>query len=244
MALHRSGPGLSRFTGFTPATFAFLRGLAANNDRTWFAANKTTYEKAVLAPFHLLLADVISALAEKDIPLAGDPKKAIFRVHRDVRFSKEKLPYKTHAGAVLTRGGIKGASGILYFHIDPKGCFLAAGFHAPDPEQLGAIREAIYIDPPRFQAIRDDLAKVGLTLDTSETLSRMPRDYQDAADWPVADALRLKRFVVRRPLTPETVAAPDLIQAAVRFAVDAEPLLHYGWQALAVLDPSQPRRKQ
>ena len=71
MALHRSGPGLSRFTGFTPATFAFLRGLAANNDRTWFAANKTTYEKAVLAPFHLLLADVISALV---VPTAGSQR--------------------------------------------------------------------------------------------------------------------------------------------------------------------------
>jgi uncharacterized protein (TIGR02453 family) len=242
VAIHRAGPRLSRFTGFPPATFAFLRGLAANNDRVWFTANKTTYEKSVLAPFHLLLADVVSALAEKGIPLGGDPKKAIFRVHRDVRFSKEKLPYKTHAGAVLTRDGIKGASGILYFHIDPEGCFLAAGFHAPDPEQLGAIREAIYIDPPRFQAIREGLAKAGLTLDTSETLSRMPRDYQDAADWPVADALRLKRFVVRRPLTPETVASPALIDAVVIFAGEAEPLLRFGWQALTVLDPTALKR--
>jgi uncharacterized protein (TIGR02453 family) len=233
---------VASFTGFTPSTFAFLRGLAANNDRMWFAANKTTYEKAVLAPFHLLLADVISALAETDIPLAGDPKKAIFRVYRDVRFSKEKLPYKTHAGAILTRDGTKGASGILYIHIDPAGCWLAAGFHAPDPEQLGAIREAIYIDPPRFQAIRDDLAKAGLTLDTTETLSRMPRDYQDAAAWPVADALRLKRFVVRRPLADETVAGPGLIQAAVTFAAEAEPLLRFGWQALTVLDPGALKR--
>ena len=233
---------MASFTGFPPATFAFLRGLAANNDRVWFTANKAAYEKNVLAPFHLLLADVVTALADKDIPLAGEPKKAIFRIYRDVRFSKEKLPYKTHAGAILTRDGIKGASGILYIHIDPEGCFLAAGFHAPDPEQLGAIREAIYIDPPRFQAIRDDLVKAGLTLDTSETLSRMPRDYQDAADWAVADALRLKRFVVRRPLTPETVAGPRLIQEAVIFAAEAEPLLRFGWKALTVLDPTALKR--
>ena len=233
---------MASFTGFPPATFAFLRGLAANNDRVWFTANKAAYEKNVLAPFHLLLADVVSALAAQGIPLGGDPKKAIFRVHRDVRFSKEKLPYKTHAGAILTRDGIKGASGILYIHIDPEGCFLAAGFHAPDPEQLGAIREAIYIDPPRFQAIRDDLVKAGLTLDTSETLSRMPRDYQDAADWAVADALRLKRFVVRRPLTPETVAGTRLIQEAVIFAAEAEPLLRFGWKALTVLDPTALKR--
>lgn len=233
---------MASFTGFPPATFAFLKGLAANNDRVWFTANKATYEKVVLGPFHLLLADVVSALAEKGIPLAGDPKKAIFRIYRDVRFSKEKLPYKTHAGAVLTHDGIKGASGILYFHIDPEGCFLAAGFHAPEPEQLGAIREAMYIDPPRFEAIRDGLAKSGLVLDTSETLSRMPRDYQDAADWPIADALRLKRFVVRRALKPETVASPALIRAAVTFAAEAEPLLRFGWQALTVLDPTALKR--
>ena len=233
---------MSKFAGFPPAAFAFLKGLAANNDRVWFTANKATYEKSVLVPFQLLLADAISALAEKGIPLAGDPKKAIFRIYRDVRFSKEKRPYKTHAGAVLTRDGMKGASGILYFHIDPEGCFLAAGFHAPEPEQLGAIREAIYVDPPRFQAIRGDLAKAGLTLDMGESLSRMPRDYQDAADWPVADALRLKRFVVRRPVSPETVAGPDFIQAAVAFAADAEPLLRFGWQALTVLDPTALKR--
>ena len=233
---------MANFTGFPPATFAFLKELAANNDRVWFAAHKADYEKSVLAPFHLLLADVVSALAEKGIPLAGDPKKAIFRIHRDVRFSKEKRPYKTHAGAVLTRHGIKGASGILYIHIDPDGCWLAAGFHAPDAEQLGAIREAIYIDPPRFQAVRNDLADMGLMLDVSETLSRMPRDYQDAADWPVADALRLKRFVVRRALPPETIASAASIAEATRFAADAEPLLRFGWQALTVLDPTSLKR--
>ena len=233
---------MSKFIGFPPATFTFLKGLAANNDRVWFAANKAAYEKSVLAPFHLLLADVVAALAEKGIPLAGDPKKAIFRIYRDVRFSKEKLPYKTHAGAVLTREGIKGASGILYIHIDPEGCWLAAGFHAPEPEQLGAIREAIYIDPARFETIRQTLANAGLMLDMKESLSRMPRDYQDAADWPIAGALRLKRFVVRRPLTPETVAGPALIAEAVAFAADAEPLLRFGWQALTVLDPTALKR--
>ncbi len=238
MAIHRTRPPVTGFAGFPPATFAFLKGLATNNNREWFTANKAAYEKSVLAPFHLLLADVISALAEKGIPLAGDPKKAIFRIYRDVRFSKEKLPYKTHAGAVLTRDGIKGASGILYIHIDPEGCWLAAGFHAPDPEQLGAIREAIYIDPPRFEVLRAGLAKNGLMLDASETLSRMPRDYQDAAGSSVADVLRLKRFVVRRPLTAETVASEALIADTVTFAADALPFLQFGWQALTVLDPT------
>ncbi len=228
------------FSGFGPGTFGFLRDLAANNNRTWFTDHKDVYERGVLAPFHGLLADVISSLAERRIPLAGDPKKAIFRIHRDVRFSKEKLPYKTHAGAVLTRDGIKGASGILYIHIEPDRCFLAAGFHAPTPDQLGAIREAIYIDPARFQTLRQDLTTVGLALDNNETLTRMPRGYEDAADWPMADALRFKRYVVRRPLAAGTVASAALTEAAVAFASDALPLLRFGWQALTVLDPTRP----
>jgi uncharacterized protein (TIGR02453 family) len=133
---------VTSFTGFPPATFAFLKGLAANNDRVWFTANKAAYEKSVLAPFHVLLADVVSALAEKGIPLAGDPKKAVFRIYRDVRFSKEKLPYKTHAGAILTRDGIKGASGILYIHIgttrrDPGGDLHRSGPLPGDPGRPG-----------------------------------------------------------------------------------------------------------
>ena len=70
----------------------------------------------------------------------------------------------------------------------------------------------------------------------------MPRDFQDAADLPVADALRLKRFIVRRPLRSETVAGPDLIKATVDFAAEAAPLLRFGWQALTVLDPTVRRR--
>ena len=83
------------FPGFRPEALQFLRDLAANNNRDWFLVNKSVYEKEVVAPFRLLLADVISALATAGSPLTGDPAKAIFRIHRDVRFSKDKLPGNT-----------------------------------------------------------------------------------------------------------------------------------------------------
>ena len=132
------------FKGFRPEANAFLTELAANNNREWFLAHKAVYEEAVVAPFRLLLADVISALAARDLPITGDPQKAIFRVHRDVRFSKDKTPYKTHAGAALSRpgGGVHG--GVIYIHVEPTGSFLAAGFWNPEREALGALREAIY----------------------------------------------------------------------------------------------------
>ena len=230
--------------GFQPAAYEFLEGLAANNNRDWFLEHKPAYERDVVQPFRLLLADVISALAAADIPLTGDPAKAIFRIHRDVRFSKDKLPYKTHAGAVLRKVGGSRFDGILYLHIEPARCFLAAGFYLPEKEALEAFREAIYIDPPRFQTIRAALEKSKLALDMSETLSRMPRGFEDAADGPVADMLRLKSFTVSRDLSRADLAKPAVVKKIVTFARDAEPLLRFGWQAMTVLDPTAVARRR
>ena len=199
----------SGFPGFRPAAFEFLRELAANNTRDWFLAHKPDYEQNVLAPFRLLLADVISGLAAADIPLTGDPAKAIFRIHRDVRFSKDKLPYKTHAGAVLRKIGGSRFDGILYVHVEPSRSFVAAGFYEPEKDPLEALREAIYVDPARFTAIRAALAKAKLTLDPTASLSRMPRGFEEAAESPVADALRLKSFTVSRDLSLAALARPE-----------------------------------
>jgi uncharacterized protein (TIGR02453 family) len=223
--------------GIGPAAFTFLRELAANNERAWFLANKPRYERDVVLPFRQVLAALITTLAAKKIPLSGDPAKAIFRIHRDVRFSHDKLPYKTHAGAVLTRDGSKGKSGLLYIHIDPAGCFVAAGFWQPEKEALGALREAIYTDTKRFDAVQAGLAAAGLGLDDSESLVRMPRGFEDAAGSDIAAALRLKSFVVRRPLSAAVLADP--VPAITNFAADALPLLEFGWKALTVLEPKR-----
>jgi len=232
------------FTGFRPAALQFLRDLAANNNRAWFMDNKPVYEREVVGPLRLLLADVISALASAGSPLTGDPAKAIFRIHRDVRFSKDKLPYKTNSGAVLRKAGGAKFDGILYIHLDPTGCFLASGFYLPEKEALEAIREAIYIDPDRAQALRADLAGRKLGLDMSEALSRMPRGFEAAIDSPVADLLRLKSFTVRRALTAADLARPALVGKIISFAEDSAPLLNFGWQALTVLDPTALTRRR
>ena len=93
------------FTSFPPDAFPFFRELTANNNRDWFLANKTRYEATVLAPVASLAADLSARLAKAKLPLRAEPKKTMFRVHRDVRFFKDKSPYKTHAGAVLSRDG-------------------------------------------------------------------------------------------------------------------------------------------
>ncbi len=233
------------FAGFPPDALGFLSELAANNERAWFQANKPRYEAAVVAPFRALLEAVILGCAARDIPLSGDPAKALFRIHRDVRFSADKRPYKTHAGAVLARdGGRSPDGGIVYVHVAPEGSFLASGFYAPDAPRLGALREAIFVEPSKFAAIEAELAAQGLSLDDTERLTRLPRGYEAAAGQKVADTLRLKSFIVRRALQPDDLASPDLPGRIVDFAEQALPLLRFGWQALSVLDPTDLKRQK
>jgi uncharacterized protein (DUF2461 family) len=109
------------FPGFAAADLAFLTGLAAHNDRDWFTANRAVYDQRLKPTLAALIAALNTAFAARDLPLAGDPKKSVFRIHRDVRFSKDKRPYKTHVSATLTRDGQKLSPGLVYVHIEPEG---------------------------------------------------------------------------------------------------------------------------
>lgn len=207
--------------------------LAANNEKTWFEANRETYEATIKAPTAALVEAVSAALFAAGLPLEGSPKRSGFRIHRDVRFSRDKRPYKTSVGSVWYRQGSgKDGAGVLYFHLSPTGCFAAAAFHMPDTEVLGAIRERIRVYPGRFLAMCDTLREAGLPLDASDTLTRMPRGFEDLAASPVASALKLKSFVVSRPIPSALVYKPGLVPAIVALAAAALPLLQFGWAAV------------
>jgi uncharacterized protein (TIGR02453 family) len=217
-----------------PAAFDFLRGLAANNEKAWFEANRATYESAVRVPVAALVASVTTELTKRGVPLEGDPKRSTFRIHRDVRFSKDKSPYKTHVGSVWHRQGsgrVPGA-GVLYFHLDPAGCFAAAAFYHPEPEVLDSIRERIRVYPDRFLAVQAALAQAGLQLGQADMLSRMPKGFEDLKGSEVDPALRLRSFVVRRDLLPKQVHGKGLAGAIAGLAEDALPLLRFGWDAV------------
>jgi uncharacterized protein (DUF2461 family) len=109
------------FPGFAPADLAFLSSLAARNDRDWFIANRAVYDDVLKPALGALIADASTACAARGLALGGDPNKSQFRIHRDVRFSKNKAPYKTHLSAVLTRDGLKMSPGMAYIHIEPEG---------------------------------------------------------------------------------------------------------------------------
>ena len=130
----------SPFPGFAAADLAFLKDLAVHNDREWFTANRAPYDEGLKPSLVSLILALNGALEARGLPLAGHPRNTVFRIHRDVRFSKDKRPYKTHVSATLTRDGQKMSPGMLYVHIEPEG----GSKPAFDPETIDPL------DPTTF----------------------------------------------------------------------------------------------
>ena len=231
--LGEGGAASTNFPGYPREALPFLTDLAAHNEKPWFEANRTTYETAIKAPTAALIDAVAAALRARDLPLEGTPKRSPFRIHRDVRFSKDKSPYKTNVGTVWYRQGSgKDGAGILYFHLAPTGCFVAAAFYMPEPEVLSALRERIRVHPGKFHVMNKALLDRGLLLDNADTLTRMPKGFEDLAAKPEAPFIRLKSYIVRRPVTAATATSPALVAAITDLAADALPLLRFGWAAI------------
>lgn len=219
------------FEGFNAGAHAFFRDLADNQDKPWFDAHKADYELLVAGPLRSLVADVSQRMTKARVPIVGNPATALFRINRDVRFAKEKKPYKTHAGAVLSRDGKKTTPGFIYIHFDPRRSFLAAGFFRVEPPVLQKLRQGLMRDPAGWTKVERALVKDGLKLASDEPLVRLPKGFE-AAPAPIAETLKLKSWIVRRELTAARLGTPALVDDVVTFAVDALPLLYFGWRAL------------
>ncbi len=219
------------FTGFSPDALAFLRELTANNERDWFNANKSRYETVVRDPLISLAADLAARLVKAKLPLRADPKKTMFRIHRDVRFSKDKSPYKTHAGAVLSRNGEKMAPGSLYVHIDPAGSMVVAGFYRPEPPVLAKLRRAVVADPAGWGKVVAALKRGGFALETTEALARLPKGFESAPA-ALAGTLKMKSWYVKQDLSATQIKSAALIETLAAFAGKVAPLLRFGWAAL------------
>ena len=226
------------FTGFRPATFAFLRELARNQAKPWFEANRATYEREVQGPCMALAEDVAAELARREMPLTGSAKRSTFRIHRDVRFSKDKTPYKTHAACVWMRPGFKKESGgVIYLHIADAGCFLASGFWEVERPHLDAIRAAIRDQPEAYCEAMRAAAATGLTLDTSDSITRLPRGFEAVTDPALIAAIKTRHLVVKRSLLKRDVARPAIVGTVVAAAEAALPLLRFGWDAMEAAGP-------
>ena len=221
------------FQGFGPTALPFFKALAFHQSREWFEANRDTYESAIKGPMGDLVEDVAGRLRQAKIPIKGDRKSSLFRIHRDVRFSNNKDPYKTNAGVALTRSGGKNDPGVLYFHLSPEECFFAAGFHLPEPDALARLRAAAARAPKPFKVMTTKLRKVGLILSDEDALKLAPRGFEAVHDAEIAAAIRLKSLICLRPVAARAIKSPALADDFCRFARDALPLLTWGWDALA-----------
>src|ERR1700736_3995284 len=185
---------ITGFAGFRPAACAFLNELRDNTDPAWFKPRKALYEAEVLGPFGDLITAVGATLRKAGAPLVGDPRRGIFRIYRDVRFSPDKRLYKTHAGAVLTRSGGRRDPGVLYIHVAPGESMVAAGFWHPEPALLARLRRVVLEDPDVFLAVASRLAAAGCPLSSDDRLSRPPRGFEAAKGTPVADYVGSEYF--------------------------------------------------
>ncbi|HZV79073.1 MAG TPA: TIGR02453 family protein [Candidatus Binatus sp.] len=218
-----------RFDGFSPAALDFLRGLAKHNKREWFLPRKHIYETELLEPLQALVADASEAMRKEKIPLSAMPKRTIFRIYRDIRFSPDKRPYKTNLGAYLSPGGKAQAPGGLYVHIQPKESFITVAFYQLEKPDLLKWRTAMAKNPKRFQTMLSVLKRNGLKISQAHTaLKRMPRGFEAQADSPIADYFRLDSFNVSEELSDKDVASRRLIDRMVALAKRAKPLMDYG----------------
>lgn len=202
------------------STLDFLKGLKQNNSREWFSANKSTFEaeqKKVKAFYQAVLERL------KASDLIENVK--IFRIYRDVRFSKDKLPFKSHFGGQITRATNKLRGG-YYLHISPGDSFLAGGFWEPNKEDLVRIRKEFETDATEIRAIVNtpDFKKHFSKLQ-GEAVKSAPRGFDK--NHPNIDLIRLKQFIVTRTFTDEEVLAPNFLNEVIDSFVAMRPYLDY-----------------
>jgi uncharacterized protein (TIGR02453 family) len=221
----------TKFNGFSKAGMRFLADLAKHNDRAWFQPRKHIYETELLEPLQAFLADASEALRAAKIPIGAVPTRSIFRIYRDIRFSRDKSPYKTNLGAYLapTSGGPHEAPGGIYIHIQPKRSFMAVAFYELDKERLRRWRTSMAKEPKKFQAMLKALERNGLKVSLEhDALKRMPRGFEDQADSPIARYFRLGSFTAGEELSDADVGNKRLVTRVVSLAKKANPLLAYG----------------
>lgn len=216
------------FNGFGEKAIPFLKALDFHQSREWFHENRTLYESELREP----LGDLVEVLTERlgvgGLGLKGDRKKSLFRINRDVRFSRDKRPYNRHVSALLSPDGTKMEQGVLFIYFGIDGCRAAIAWWQPTPELLAAMRRAIAGKPAEYRAMVAALKKKGLVLDGEGALKRMPRGFEAVYDPELAAAIRNRHFVVRHAIDPAGIHGSELADEIVDFTLRARPLLDWG----------------
>ena len=217
----------STFNGFSEKMLWFFRELRENNDRDWFEAHKDVFLEYVKAPMEDLTARVMAAVSRFAPEHAAEPKKAIFRLYRDTRFSNDKTPYKTHTGALLRRADLpKNESAGFYFAVSDKCVEVAGGCYMPGPEQLRLIRAHIAANAKQFEKLATNRAVVSATgALAGEKLSRPPKGY--CVDTPGVEYLKMKQWYHYVELDPKLALSAGIVDEVVSRFKKTLPLIQF-----------------
>ncbi len=215
------------FPGFPHESLQFLRQLSRNNNREWFQAHKTVFEEKVKAPMTAMVLALGGATRAFAPELIVEPRRAIYRIYRDTRFSSDKTPYKTHIAALFAPRGVPKHSGAaLYFHISPEEVLIAGGVYMPGSEELKLIRRHIAARPDELRTIINDrqFKKTFGKLE-GDQLTRAPREF--APDHPAIDLLRYKQYLAYVSDAPELAESHRLFPRVVSVFEAVMPLVRF-----------------
>ncbi|MEP7376229.1 MAG: DUF2461 domain-containing protein [Chitinophagaceae bacterium] len=211
------------------STIKFLKDLNKNNNKPWFDSNRKQYENAK-TDFAGFIQTIIDTHGKKDDSIAHlKAKDCMFRINRDVRFSKDKSPYKNNMGAYINKGGKKSLFGGYYFHCQPGQSFVGGGLWMPMPPELAKVRQEIdynfdafkkVIGSKKFKTVYNDLSR-----DAEYILTRVPKGYE--ADNPAAEYLKLKSFVSMTSIKDAELNSKDLSKKVLTAFEALQPLLEF-----------------
>jgi len=217
---------------FTPGFYRFLKNLTKNNNREWFTKNKSRYEEVVLAPSLRFIKDARPKLRAISPYIVADPKPfggSLFRIYRDIRFSKDKSPYKTNVAMQFwhKKGGKKTHAAGLYLHLSPRENFAGAGVWHPDPATLSKVRRAIVERPESWRRVRESGLKV-----EGDSLKRAPAGFDPVHEF-VKD-LMLKDFTAGVRFRSSQVTSPRFLDDFIAAGNRLDPLNRFLSEALGL----------
>lgn len=205
----------------------FLRSLARNNNREWFNTHKKRYQES-LELFREFAGLLLAGMVRFDPSLGDlDPKDTIFRIYKDVRFSKDKSPYKTHFGCWMTKGGRKSTDAGYYFHLEPDNTFMAAGVYMPPKEQLSLIRQEIVFNPEAYlNIINDPVIKTGYERGGKEDMLKkgpagFPKDFKHLEE------IKYKHYIFSKNYNESEILRKGFHDTVVKDYLGLFPLVGY-----------------
>jgi len=211
-----------------PSTLKFLKDLRKNNNKPWFDEHRDLYDGAK-EDIISLVAELIRGIAVFDPPIGNlQPKECIFRINRDIRFSKDKTPYKTNMACYFNKAGKKGNGAGYYLHIEPGKSFAAGGIWMPATPDLAKIRQEIDYSFDEWKKLIGNSAfkkQFPTGLSGNEVLTRPPKGYDE--NNPAIDFIKMKNFVISKPFTDVEVQGRTFVKEVAKTFQQVNPLVNF-----------------